>query len=136
MTAVDIEKVVIFDGQATAGAWGTVIRAFAPWSDKFGALQPCGSVAAYQRHMYRNEDACPPCNGAVKRARDERRAGGMGDREQARPLAPHELWRQAGGDPQEYRRLMREHGHLVPGTPQPLPCGWPRDLPHAEEAEL
>jgi hypothetical protein len=39
--------------------------------------------------------------------------------------SPFELWQQAGGDAEEYRRLMREHGHLVPGMPQPLPCGWP-----------
>jgi hypothetical protein len=39
---------------------------------------------------------------------------------------PFELWQQAGEDPQEYRRLMRQHGHLVPGKPEPLPCGWPR----------
>jgi hypothetical protein len=42
--------------------------------------------------------------------------------------SPLELWEQAGEDAEEYRRLMREHGHLVPGTPQPLPCGWPRNL--------
>ncbi len=47
--------------------------------------------------------------------------------EAARP-SPHELWQQAGGNPVEYGRLMREHGHLVPGTPEPLPCGWPGDL--------
>jgi hypothetical protein len=39
--------------------------------------------------------------------------------------APFELWQQAGGDAEEYRRLLREHGHLVPGKPEPLPCGWP-----------
>lgn len=39
--------------------------------------------------------------------------------------SPFELWHQAGGDAVEYRRLMREHGHLVPGAPEPLPCGWP-----------
>ena len=44
--------------------------------------------------------------------------------EAGRP-SPCELWYQAGEDAEEYRRLMREHGHLVPGTPQPLPCGWP-----------
>jgi hypothetical protein len=44
---------------------------------------------------------------------------------EVRRLSPFELWQQAGGDPQDYRQLMREHGHLVPGTPQPLPCGWP-----------
>jgi hypothetical protein len=38
---------------------------------------------------------------------------------------PFELWQQAGGNPAEYRRLMREHRHLVPGTREPLPCGWP-----------
>jgi hypothetical protein len=43
---------------------------------------------------------------------------------------PFELWRQAGGGTpdysrQEYRRLMVQHGHLIPGTPVPLACGWP-----------
>lgn len=37
--------------------------------------------------------------------------------------SPFELWQQAGGDAEEYRRLLREHGHLVPGKPEPLPCG-------------
>jgi hypothetical protein len=23
-----------------------------------------------------------------------------------------------------FRQLMREHGHLVPGAPSALPCGW------------
>lgn len=45
-----------------------------------------------------------------------------------RPSA-FELWEQAGGetdayDPAEYRRLMVEHGLLVPGPAKPLPCGW------------
>ena len=39
--------------------------------------------------------------------------------------SPVELWYQAGEDPEEYRRLMREAGHLVPGKPEPLPCGRP-----------
>ena len=30
MTAIDIDKVVFFDGHATAGAWGRVLRALAP----------------------------------------------------------------------------------------------------------
>jgi hypothetical protein len=30
MTAVDAGKVVIFDGRATAGAWGAVLRWLAP----------------------------------------------------------------------------------------------------------
>jgi hypothetical protein len=54
-----------------------------------------------------------------------------------RKLAPHELWEQAKGDPGEYRRLMREHGHLVgpgdpgydPDAPKTLPCGWPGSRP-------
>ena len=58
---------VTFAGMATPGAWGVVIRAFAPWSDRLGALQPCGSLAAYQRHMRRNEDACPPCVAATRK---------------------------------------------------------------------
>jgi hypothetical protein len=43
-----------------------------------------------------------------------------------------ELWHQAGGDGERYRRLMREHGHLLsPGDEgyeegsRNLPCGWP-----------
>lgn len=43
---------------------------------------------------------------------------------EARP-SPFELWQQADGNAEEYRRLMRHHGHLVPGKPEPLPCGWP-----------
>lgn len=65
---------VIFAGMETPGAWGIVIRAFAPWSDKYGALEPCGTVAAYQRHNYRRERVDPLCQGAPQRARDERRA--------------------------------------------------------------
>jgi hypothetical protein len=48
--------------------------------------------------------------------------------------APHELCYQAveevgNLDDREavgrrYRELLTEHGHLVPGTPKPLPCGW------------
>jgi hypothetical protein len=43
----------------------------------------------------------------------------------------HELWRQAGGgtpsyDKAKYQRLLRDHGLLLPGPPEPLPCGWPR----------
>lgn len=64
---------VVFAGMATPGAWGVVLSAFAPWSDRRGALEPCGTVAAYQRHCRHGEDACPPCQGAVRRARDERR---------------------------------------------------------------
>jgi hypothetical protein len=65
---------VVFAGMKTRGAWGEVLRAFAPWSDRRGSLEPCGTVAAYQRHCRRGEPACRPCQGAVKRARDERRA--------------------------------------------------------------
>jgi hypothetical protein len=47
---------------------------------------------------------------------------------------PFELWQQAGGDGARYRRLMRQHGHLL-GTgdegyedaPRNLPCGWPEN---------
>lgn len=28
-------------------------------------LQPCGTFAAYQRHMRKGEDACPPCADAA-----------------------------------------------------------------------
>lgn len=45
-----------------------------------------------------------------------------------RPSA-FELWQQAKGDGDEYRRLLLEHGlirPLEPGEePTPLPCGWP-----------
>ena len=48
---------------------------------------------------------------------------GTADREAEPSL--YELWRQAGGDRERYRQLMREHGYLISGTPTPLPCGWP-----------
>jgi hypothetical protein len=38
--------------------------------------------------------------------------------------SPYELWVEADGDPEKYRALLREHGHLIPGKPEPLPCGW------------
>lgn len=48
--------------------------------------------------------------------------------------SPYELWKQAGGetdafDRAKYRRLLIEHGHIIPLAPgekaEPLPCGWP-----------
>lgn len=42
--------------------------------------------------------------------------------------SPYELWRQANGNGDGYRRLLREHGHLIdrqPGDDGNLPCGWP-----------
>lgn len=57
------------------------------------------------------------------------------------------LWKQAGGetdrfDRDEYRRLMVEHGLLIPLEPnekaEPLPCGWPHhtpDMTHGEATE-
>ena len=74
MTAAGAAKAVLFDGMATPGAWGIVIRAFAPWSDKRGALEPCGTVAAYQRHNYHRERADPLCQDAPRRAREARQA--------------------------------------------------------------
>lgn len=52
-----------------------------------------------------------------------------------RVLSPAELWKQAESEhPADadarrvrYRELMVEHGHLIPGKPTPLPCGWPRE---------
>jgi len=46
--------------------------------------------------------------------------------------SPHELWEQAGGSRDEYRRLLREHGHIIApgdegydaGKSRALPCGW------------
>jgi hypothetical protein len=45
---------------------------------------------------------------------------------------PFEPWEEAGEDPERYRQLMREHGHLIgpdhpeyETTPKTLPCGWP-----------
>lgn len=43
--------------------------------------------------------------------------------------SPAKLWQQAGGetpayDAGTYRKLLRDHGHLVPGKPEALPCGW------------
>jgi hypothetical protein len=36
-------------------------------------VQPCGTTAAYQRHMRRNEDACESCLAAVRAAYHARR---------------------------------------------------------------
>lgn len=49
------------------------------------------------------------------------------------PHQPHDLYTLAAkehpGDlnaiRRRYRELMIKHGHLIPGTPKPLPCGWP-----------
>lgn len=47
-----------------------------------------------------------------------------------RKPSAYDLWVQAKGDGAEYRRLMLEHGLLIPLKPgevaEPLPCGWPR----------
>lgn len=54
--------------------------------------------------------------------------------------SPVDLWRQAGGgtptySADGYRRLLREHGLLVDGPAEPLPCGWmPGGKSNAEEA--
>jgi hypothetical protein len=44
----------------------------------------------------------------------------------SRPDGPSvmDLWRQSGGDSAKYRQLMLDHGMLVPGKPEALPCGW------------
>lgn len=48
---------------------------------------------------------------------------------EAGPPSPVDLYRQAGGDRAEYRRLLMEHGLIIPPAPgeaaEPLPCGWP-----------
>ena len=38
-------------------------------------LQPCGTTAAYQRHMRRHEEPCWPCREAHSHAQRERRRG-------------------------------------------------------------
>ena len=70
---------VIFAGPHTPGAWGDLLASCLPPPRHRGLpigveLKPCGTVAAYQRHMRRNEDACPACRTAVKAAYDARRA--------------------------------------------------------------
>lgn len=53
--------------------------------------------------------------------------------------APHALWQQAEREHPDdidahrarYRELMVEHGHLIPGKPKPLPCGWSPSPPNA-----
>ena len=40
MTAVDIDKVVFFDGPATAGSWGKVLRALVPNPPTRAPLKP------------------------------------------------------------------------------------------------
>lgn len=41
------------------------------------------------------------------------------------PPGPAELYEQAGGDRVRYIALMKEHGYLIEGKREPLPCGWP-----------
>ena len=49
--------------------------------------------------------------------------------------SPAALWQQAGGNPDRYRELLVEHGHLVPGKQEPLPCGWtPGEAPEHRAA--
>lgn len=53
--------------------------------------------------------------------------------------SPAELWQQAGGGTAEYsreryRELLIEHGHLIPGRPEPLPCGWPVGTQEADRS--
>jgi len=57
--------------------------------------------------------------------------------------SPGQLWEQAGGNPDEYRRLLREHGHILrpgdvgydPDAPRTLPCGWSPDKASEREGE-
>jgi hypothetical protein len=67
------------------------------------------------------ENAHPVCH---------REVGVMADKEPT----PFELWQKSDGEINEYLRLMREHGLLVRGKPEPLPCGWPR-LSHLQPSE-
>lgn len=54
---------------------------------------------------------------------------------EGRLQSPGSLWLQAADEHPDdaearrtrYRELMVEHGHLVPGKPTPLPCGWPKE---------
>ena len=39
--------------------------------------------------------------------------------------SPRDLHEQAGGDHDRYIALMIEHGYLIEGKREPLPCGWP-----------
>lgn len=56
-----------------------------------------------------------------------------------RVLEVNQCWQKAvsehGGDGDavraRYRELMRENGHLVSGTPEPLSCGWQPGRDHA-----
>lgn len=68
------------------------------WSHSQGKLAPCGTYAAYQRHMRRKEEACAPCkeaariNSREKRESKARREGRKfqngGPRPRGRELAP------------------------------------------------
>jgi hypothetical protein len=64
-----------------------------------------------------------------------------GESEAAPRPTPYELWVQAAEDPDEYRRLLREHGHILrpgdegydPDAPRTLPCGWSPDGPREQK---
>lgn len=47
--------------------------------------------------------------------------------------SPAELYERAGGDRERYIALMWEHGYLVEGPREPLPCGWPGPVTEVRE---
>lgn len=51
-----------------------------------------------------------------------------------RPSA-YQLWANANGDRDAYILALKEHGHLVPGKPTDLGCGWPSKRVSAPEAD-
>lgn len=101
---------------------------------------PCWKLVpqALQRAVYRAWDRGQGAGSQAHRAamaaaiRAVNGKPGQGPDQEPEP-SPHQLWEQAGEDPERYRRLMREHGYLLaPGddgyedAPRSLPCGWRR----------
>lgn len=59
-------------------------------ADPVTDLQPCGTAAAYARHLRRSETPCRPCkdaNAQLQRAKAARRRACMGDGDDHRPPA-------------------------------------------------
>lgn len=73
-------------------------------------LQPCGTAAAYTRHLRRSEEPCDACREANSSKSKERRS----DKDHAREVTQRNgarikaLWRLAKEYPERYRELSTE----------------------------
>jgi hypothetical protein len=92
-------------------------------------LAPCRKHASRPAH---DSHGAADCAGKAEQAGIPVRRFRPAAKPEAAPKPqPARLWEQAGEDPERYRDLMRQHGHLLaPGDEgyeegsRSLPCGW------------